>query len=221
MLGRRPGGTDRIPSLTSQFDSGWFHKSKFEAIKNILRRKWLALSDGRELTEADLETELEEYHAEIDSDDKDTQPPKKPTGGAAPGRRKPGRPKGGGGYAAGHIPAGQTMRQLAPSERWKRKGVALIPFNEEQLQVGLGQPKGGISGRQADGARNETTRRHADYSARSSERNGRPGMRRCGLRSTRRRMEPSRICRIRWRPSMVVVGVPESLSRCAGRLLLA
>ncbi len=136
-------------SCLSQGSSGWFYHKQFDTIKSILRRKWLAMSEGGTCTDDECDDLVKEFQ-DFDSskspsrqvsrmrsveanDEEETTRPESSTPTVI---QKKGRPKGGGGYAAGTVPTGTTVRGSLPrTERWKRKGTAYIPLAEEEQAV--------------------------------------------------------------------------------------
>lgn len=109
--------------MASQFISGWYKPEQLNAIKGIVRRKWLALSENRICTDEDCFDLVEEFYSR--------KPPSRPA--EEPSHR--GRPKGGGGYAAGEIPTNTTTQATSKKDKWKRKAVARLPATAEDLTV--------------------------------------------------------------------------------------
>lgn len=143
--------------------SGWLKPKQFEAIKKVLRRKWLALAEGGLCTDADCADLMEEFWDfdntrqtqtqrdaeadEIDEGQEDDEVAAQEDDAevaadavAAPAQpeksKRGGRPKGGGGYAAGKVPTGTSVLGAQNRrDRWKRRGVARLPMREEEQTV--------------------------------------------------------------------------------------
>lgn len=101
---------------------GWYKPEQLNAIKAIVRRKWLALSENRICTDEDCFDLVEEFYSR-----------KQPS--AEENSHRGGRPKGGGGYAAGAIPTNTTTQSTSKKDKWKRKAVARLPATAEDLTV--------------------------------------------------------------------------------------
>lgn len=151
--------TDAAVSFCLQSTSGWFKLKQFEAIRKVLRRKWLALAEGGFCSDADCADLMEDFwdfdnsrqtqrDAGVDEpedgqeDEEIAGPEDDVDDAAAPGAvevdkgKQTGRPKGGGGYAAGKVPTGTSVLGAQNRrDRWKRRGVARLPMREEEQTV--------------------------------------------------------------------------------------
>lgn len=148
---------ERARKAQPDFLSGWFKLKQFNIIKAVLRRKWLALTDGTVCSDAECADLLEEFRDFENFQGTgvnmgmgggqrfETEEPgeNSEAGSSTPGpsmSRRKGRPRGGGGYAAGTVPGGTTVRAAVPrQDRWKRKGVARLPLREEEQAVSTKQ----------------------------------------------------------------------------------
>ncbi|KAJ9123966.1 hypothetical protein QFC22_000757 [Naganishia vaughanmartiniae] len=104
-------------------NSGWYKQEALNVIKAIIRRKWLALSEDRICSDDDCLDLVEEFYS------------RKRSTATGDEVSHGGRPKGGGGYAAGDIPTNSTVQSTSKKDKWKRKATARLPATAEDLTV--------------------------------------------------------------------------------------
>lgn len=114
--------------MSLQVNSGWYKQEALNLIKAIIRRKWIALTENRICSDNDCLDLVEEFY----SGKRSTATGDEVSHG--------GRPKGGGGYAAGDIQTNSTVQSTSKKDKWKRKATARLPATAEDLTVSYRYP---------------------------------------------------------------------------------